>query len=102
MQKKVKLKTIIDALEWVNDETAAYFDLVTGETVMWNADWDNEDSEGDLDEEMLEERLDAGRYISLPDKYEINEYHMMEAFAYDHDEHPELVRAIKGRGAFHS
>lgn len=100
MQKKVKLKTIIDALEWVNDETAAYFDLVTGETVMWNADWDNEDSEGDIDEEMLEERLDAGRYISLPDKYEINEYHMMEAFAYDHDEHPELVRAIKGRGAF--
>ena len=61
---------------------------------MWNADWDNED----LDEDTLEERLDEGRYVSLPDKFEINEYHMMEAFAYDRDER--LVRAIQGRGAF--
>ena len=92
--KKVNLKTIINALEWVDDETSAFFDLVTGETVMWNADWDNED----LDEDTLEERLDEGRYVSLPDKFEINEYHMMEAFAYDRDER--LVRAIQGRGAF--
>ena len=91
--KKVKLQTIIDALEWVDDETSVYYDLLTGETEMWSEYGDNE-----IEEEELEERLDAGRLISLPDRFEINEYHMMEAFAYDRDER--LVRAIQGRGAF--
>ena len=42
--------------------------------------------------------MEDDRYIKLPDRMEINEYHMMEAFAYDHDER--LVSAIKGRKAF--
>ena len=33
--KKVNLKTIIDALEWVDDETSVYYDLLTGETEIW-------------------------------------------------------------------
>ena len=90
---KVKLKTIIDALEWVDDETSVYYDTQTGETEIWSEYGDNE-----IEEEELEERLDNGRYIALPDRMEINEYHMMEAFAYDRDER--LVRAIQGRGAF--
>ena len=90
---KVKLKTIADALEWVNNETTVYYDIETGETEVWSEYGDNE-----IEEEELEERLDAGRYIALPDSMEINEYHMMQAFAYDRDER--LVNAIQGRGAF--
>ena len=91
--KKVKLNTVIDALEWVDDETCVYYDTETGETDIWSEYGDNE-----IDEEELEERLESGRYIPLPDRMEINEYHMMEAFAYDRDDR--LVRAIQGRGAF--
>lgn len=90
---KVKLQTIIDALELVNDETSVYYDTESGNTEIWLEYGDN-----DIDEEELEERLDEGRYIAFPDRMEINEYHMMEAFAYNRDER--LVVAIKGRGAF--
>ena len=84
---------ILDGLECVSDETSVYYDLLTGETDIWSEYGDN-----DIEEEELEERLDAGRLIALTDRMEINEYHMMEAFAYDRDER--LVRAIQGRGAF--
>ena len=47
---------------------------------------------------MKTERLEADRYIALPDRFEINDYHMMQVFAYEHDER--LVSAIQGRGAF--
>lgn len=57
--------------------------------------------DNDIDGEEPEVGVEEGRYIPLPDQFEINEYHMMEAFAYDRsDEHPELVDAIKGCGAF--
>lgn len=86
---KVKLDEIIDALEWVNADTQAFLNTETGETVMWMDYGDN-----DIDEEELEDE----KYIRLPDQFEINEYHMMESFAYDRDER--LVNAIKGSGAF--
>jgi len=86
---KVKLKTLMDALEFVDAETYAFLNTETGETVIWVEYGDN-----DIDEDELEDE----RYIRLPDQLEINEYHMMEAFAYDRDER--LVSAIKGRGAF--
>ena len=95
VKKKVNLKTIINALDCVSDETSVYYDVQSGEIIMWNDDWDNED----LDRDELEEGLDEGKYISLPDRFEINEYHMMEAFAYDSGD-DRLFRAIKGRGAF--
>ena len=91
--KKVKLETIIDVLEWINDEAGVYYDTETGECDFWLEYGDNE-----IDEEELEERLESGRYIPLPDRMEINEYRMMEAFAYDRDDR--LVRVIQGRGAF--
>ena len=86
---KVKLDTIIDGLECVSDDTQVFYNTETGETVLWMDFGDN-----DIDEDELEDE----KYIALPDRFEINEYHMMEAFAYDRDER--LVDAIKGRGAF--
>ena len=90
---KVNIKTITDALEWVDDETQVFYDTMTGDTIIWSEYGDN-----DIDEDELEEGCDEGRYIALPDRMEINEYHMMEVFAYDRDER--LVNAIQGRGAF--
>ena len=43
--KKVKLDAIAEALEWVDDETSVYYNTETGETVMYNENWDNEDIE---------------------------------------------------------
>ena len=90
--KKVKLDAIADALDWVDDETSVYYDTETGETIMYNENWDNEDI--DIDEIDYDDK-----YIVLPDQYEINEYHMMEAFAYDHND-DRLITALQGRGAF--
>ena len=87
---KVNIKTIIDGLESVSDDVTVYYDTVTGDTVLWFEYGDNEDI--DLED------LDTDRCIMFPDRYEINEYHMMENFAYDNS--PELIRAIQGRGAF--
>ncbi len=39
---KVKLDEIIDALEWVNDNTQAFLNTETGETVMWMEYGDND------------------------------------------------------------
>ena len=92
----VTLDDIIVALESVNDQSTGYFDRKTGKLV-WVYDFDP--SLSTVSEQELWE--DCSRYIQLPDQYEINEYHMMEVFAYDHDdkEH-ELIQAITGRGAF--
>ena len=92
----VNLSDIISALEMTTDQSQAYFDTKTGE-ILWQYDFEpcfstisSEDLEAD----------DRKRYISLPDQYEIYEYHMMEVFAYDYDDSGKLERAIQGRGAF--
>ena len=117
----VNLSDIISALEMTTDQSQAYFDTKTGE-ILWQYDFEpcfstitSEELEADeADEEELEANEEAGetgktggtrlrkRYLLLPDRFEINEYHMIEAFAYDHDDHSggRLVRAISGRGAF--
>ena len=33
--KKVKLDAIADALDWVDDETSVYYNIETGETIMY-------------------------------------------------------------------
>lgn len=92
MNTKINLSVIINGLEAVDDETSAFYDTETGETILYNDDWDN-----DVDADELEDE----RYMPLLDRFEINEYHMMEAYAYNHsDEHPELMQAIQGRKAF--
>ena len=90
--KKVSLDAIAEALDWVDDETSVYYNTETGEIIMYNENWDNEDI--DIDEIDYDDK-----YIVLPDQYELNEYHMMEAFAYDHND-DRLITALQGRGAF--
>ena len=98
----INLSDIISALEMTNDESCGYLDTETGE-IKWQFDFDPSLSDISSEELEADEAVrPRKRYLLLPDRFEINEYHMIEAFAYDHDDHSggKLVRAIQGRGAF--
>ena len=93
----VALNEIIDALEFINDglDTSAYFNPKTGE-IIYISDYTNE-----FDEEQLEEIYET--WLSLPSKYMIDEYSMMECFIQTiNDEilYNQLWIAIDGKGAF--
>ena len=97
---KVKLNDIIEALNFVNDETQYFYSIKKEEIIMV---WDgmvNGETDPDLIEE-IEENFEE--YITLPGKYEIDEYSMMEEFIDSLPEgrkQDELYDVIQGRGAF--
>ena len=52
---------------------------------------------------MARDILETDHYLSLPDRFEINEYSIMERFCLsvdDEDLRDDLGSAIRGRGAF--
>ena len=93
---KVKLDDIIDALEFVNFgvDTCAYLNSKTGEITYIDDYIDfNEDEKEDICDEN----------ISLPTKYDINEYSMMEEFIETIDDervYNQLYIVLNGKGAF--
>ena len=97
---KVKISDVVEALDFANDETEYFYSIKTGEILMV---WDgmvNGKTDPDLIEE-IEENFEE--YITLPGKYEIDEYNMMEEFVDnlpDGRKKGELYDAIQGRGAF--
>jgi len=112
MAGSVKLADIIDALEMQSDETRAYLNIKTGEVVTIT---DEELSSIDDDllgiirepaedsGEQTNEIIESEDYLELPDKFEINEYGMMEKFclSLENDNlRDTMYRAIKGSGAF--
>jgi hypothetical protein len=117
MSTPVKLSEILDALSMPFEEICAYCDRRTGKVIHLQSDLvilaeDGEMDEDDCpvdadDEEMAEATRIAedteGRYVALPDKFEIDEYRIMQRFSLSYeDEHisDALCRAIDGRGAF--
>ena len=92
----VKIREIMDGMEMVDDQTTVYYDTKTGQLIL-----DCDASYG-LNEVSSEELANNKRYLQLPDRFEINEYHMVEAFIADQSEENanRLFRAIQGRGAF--
>ena len=55
----------------------------------------------DSDSDEIEAHFD--QYLSLPSKYDINDYHIMEAFIWqlpDGKQQAQLARSISGRRAF--
>lgn len=97
---KVKISDVVEALDFANDETEYFYSIKTGEILMV---WDgmvNGKTDPDLIEE-IEENFEE--YITLPGKYEIDEYNMMKEFVEnlpDGRKKGELYDAIQGRGAF--
>jgi len=95
-QMKVKLSDMVDSIESTDDETHYYYNMDSGEILFIN-DEISEDSE----KEELEENFD--RYISLPSKYDIDDYQIMEQFIWslsDEGQQNRLESGISGRGAF--
>jgi len=113
MPAKVKLSDILEGLEMVSDETYYYLNKETGEVILLTEedfsvagneevfenipDWQRENIKA------VRELEDTDKYVPLPDKYDINEYNIMERFCLsitDEKISDELYHSIKGSGAF--
>jgi predicted transglutaminase-like protease len=109
----VKLDDIIDAMELQTDETTSYLNKETGRVATITdeefraaeddksiedfPDWQHENIR------IAKEVLETDDYISLPSKFDINEYGIMERFSLsiaDDEIRDTMCRSIKGRGAF--
>ncbi len=113
MPVPVKLKDIIEGLEFLTDEGSSYLNTTTGEVVYVTT----EELRAAEEEQPLEDFpawqhdalriardiVETDHYLPLPDRFEINEYHIMERFclSVDNDDlRDDLCDAIRGRGAF--
>ena len=73
---KVKLGVILDAIEMADDNYTYFLDLETGESVFLADELiTGMDNEGLADE--IEENPE--RYLRLPTKFEIHEYHILKS-----------------------
>ena len=96
---KVNLGVILDAIEMADDNYTYFLDLETGESVFLA-----DELITGLDNEGLEDEIEENpeRYLRLPTKFEIHEYHIMEEFIWTlkGERADKLGCAIQGRGAF--
>ncbi len=105
MHATVALPEIIDAMQSQSDERTFYLDHLTGRIEMVA----DEDIVGEDDEmTAIIEAIDddtEGRFVPLPDAFDIHEWEMMKEFAEQLDDAAVggvLLDAIQGRGAFRS
>lgn len=112
---RVKLSAILEGMEMQSDETHALLDRRTGD-VLFVSDEEFRAAEEDADPsdypEWQRENIEraktveadtTGRFVALPDPFEIDEWHMMQDFAFTVDDDAlaeSILRAIQGRGAF--
>ena len=110
MSARVPIREIVDGLQMQSDEMHSYLHRPTGDVVVISDDAlaAAEDDDGDL---VAAEELSTARsilaaqdeYLALPDRFEIDEYRMMERFAGSLPDGPErdaALTSIRGRGAF--
>ena len=107
----VRLQDILDGMAFQSDEITAYLHRPTGRVVAISEEALQAAEEGrsadDVEElELADARgiLEGGDdYLALPDRFEIDEYRMMERFATgiaDPRIQAELSDGLRGRGAF--
>lgn len=97
---KIKLDTVIDAIETADNAYTYFYDTQTLETVYISDFFIT----GQRDEK-LEELIDNNpeRFMRFPTKFEIHDYSIMESFILSYSNsslRDRLLSAIKGRGAF--
>src|SRR5213594_3761064 len=113
MTGQVKLQDILEGMDFQSDAQSSFLNLTTGAVV---AITDEELRAAENDEPLEDfpewqhdairiagEILETDHYLPLPDRFEINEYRMMERFCLsvdDDDLRDDLCDAIRGRGAF--
>ena len=113
MKATVKLGAIVDAMEMQSDATHQYLHVPTGEFLaVTDEEFFFAEEDEPLDDlpdwqrdevEDAKKILESDEYLQVPDKFEINEYKIMERFCFtiDDDEiSDDLYHAIKGKGAF--
>lgn len=112
MQVPVRLKEILEGMELQSDELTAYLHRPTSRVIAISDEALASAEEGPegvagVDELELDDArgvLSGGDdYVQLPDRFEIDEYRMMERFAAgvaDPLPRAELGDALHGRGAF--
>jgi hypothetical protein len=114
MAIRVKLDDIIEGLELQSDESSWFLNKKTGEVVLMTdyamqaAEDDEpleelEDWERDLVAIAREILAETGQYISLPTKFDIDDYSIMERFcmSLDNEEISDILcDLISGSGAF--
>ncbi|MCD7892087.1 MAG: UPF0158 family protein [Erysipelotrichaceae bacterium] len=94
----IYIEDIAEALDGASDFIEQFLNTKTGEIVYLMTDAAFED-----DTELAEEIEENDYYIRLPDQYELDEWHVMEDFAYslDNKEYAkELLRRLNRRKAY--
>lgn len=97
----VKLETLAQALEATTDGWQQFLNKETGTIV--HLPTEGEEAWWDEDEDLSDEIERGDRYVCLPDRYDINEYEIMERFSLgtEHEEHRRrLLNVLKGRKPF--
>jgi hypothetical protein len=106
---RVSLKDIIEAMDMQSDSVVSYLNIKTGKTmsILTEGDIESKDYEDFYGQEAAEEARavfeNKETYVALPDRFEINEYGMMEEFASnlpDVKTSNTLLVTIQGPGAF--
>jgi hypothetical protein len=116
--KPVKLKDLIDEMDMQFDDNHKYLNKETGEIITVSSEdlsiaEESEPGEDfakypDWQQESILQALDVvekfgSKYISLPDKWDIHEYQIMETFCLSFENKKIsdiLYNSIKGKGAF--
>ena len=94
---KVKLADIVTAIEMTDETTEYFLDKETGEIVYVDAY-----AMGLKEREEIYDRMEEHDSYCLPDRYEIDNYRIMEDFidTLSGTAHDKLLSAIQGKGAF--
>ena len=113
MSVTVSLQDLVDELESVSHSRSAYLNIRTGEIVSLSEDElsaaEDEDELTDYPDWQQEaiikahEVMSSDDYLSLPTKFDIHEWQIMEKFSRsreDPEEQRELLFRIRGSGAF--
>ena len=113
MTPPVKLQDILEGMDFQSDAQSAFLHLTTGEVVAIT-DEELRAAEDDAPLEgfpawqhdairLARDIVETDHSLPLPDRFEINEYRIMERFCLsveDDDLRNDLCDAIRGRGAF--
>jgi hypothetical protein len=113
MKAIVSIKDVVNEMDGLSDEHSAFLNRCTGELVTLSMEElsiaeedDNIDEYPEWQREMIikaKEVISSDDYLPLPDKFDINGYHIMEAFCrwVGNDKiRGILLDKIRGRGAF--
>jgi len=113
MTVQVRLQDILEGMDFQSDEQSSFLNLTTGEVVSITDEElraaENDEPLEDFPEwqhdaiRIAGEIIETDHYLPLPDRFEINEYRMMERFCLsvvDDDIQKKICESIRGRGAF--